>query len=370
MKLPAAPEIIPVPSVTPSFYNALLRCRGAAAWGKFGRSHALPSAPAALLGSAFHKVAEMSARGELPQTQEERRFAAYSLFESEAERLLSVSHPFLKRQFLNAKEMPHFYRLQAQAGETALSFAAPFGSSGHAPVHDALPDRVAERKFVSGDGRITGRIDLLDLKNEAIYDYKSGTIPEAMTEAEMRQLRLYAYLCAENGVSVKRAIIVRRDGRKDEIAVTSREANDEASRALDALQAFNALSGAEFVELASPSPLACKFCVCRALCTAFWSKASPEWAEDLGLCAEGKILAVNRSGAGENAILTLKLEITGGTMAPDVVPLPPLPAWAAEADGDEALRVGYIVRVLNLSLIPGRQGTAQVWRVHRENSLV
>src|SRR5262249_22600356 len=153
-------------------------------------------------------------RGELPTGLEDRRLAAHDLFAREVERLLSEAHPLLRRRFTEATEMPYYRVSQARAVEAALAAYTGAGSG----ASDRPPERLVEKRLVSRDGSIRGRIDLIDVPGRTVYDYKSGAEPEeTITAQEARQLRLYAYLCDENGFSVERGVIVRGSGRRDEL---------------------------------------------------------------------------------------------------------------------------------------------------------
>jgi hypothetical protein len=377
MKLPHVPVPEPISSVTPSFYNVILRCKAKAVWVRFGVRNSFPVSPFALLGTAFHMVTEASARGNLPDEESERREAAYALFEQEALRLLNASHPFVRRQFSSAHELPYFYRLQAQAAEASVAIGKDTPASHHASAQNAVADsdRFAERKFVSRDGKINGRIDLVDASAGVIYDYKSGAEPEAVTDAEARQMRLYAYLCAENDIPIERAVIVRRNGRQDDFLIAPEDAKREAEAAIGALNVFNQAANGNFREMASPSPSSCEGCPCLALCERFWEEAAPEWAAEVGLYAEGEVQSVRRSGEGSNALITLQMSVSRGTTTRGVDTMFPSPAWASEADGDEPLRAGDVIRIMgakaklesayvpSLSHLPGNK-MAEIWRVN------
>jgi RecB family exonuclease len=111
---------------------------------------------------------------------------------------------------------------------------------------------------------LTGRPDYIDQGDAAVIDYKTGEIDQARdaSEAERRQLKLYAFLATENGIDIRKAAVIRADGTRIEFALKADEAADEARRALQLLEAYNALAGRPFAEAASPSSQNCRFCPC------------------------------------------------------------------------------------------------------------
>jgi len=54
MHIPNAPDVMPLQQLSPSIYEALLRCRARATWAAFGDRSTLPQHPKALLGSCLH----------------------------------------------------------------------------------------------------------------------------------------------------------------------------------------------------------------------------------------------------------------------------------------------------------------------------
>jgi PD-(D/E)XK nuclease superfamily len=170
-----------------------------------------------------------------------------------------------------------------------------------------------EAVIVSKDGRVSGRADLLDASKETVIDYKTGAFGDSsslVTDSEVRQLRLYAHLAGENGVSIRRGVIEHADRTRAEVPITPEQAAEEGRRARAALDEYNRHAGKSFDRGASPSQDACRFCPCIPFCDAFWSRAEAEWSGQCGTHVEGVVESVE---GGD--LVSINLTVTRGTGA-------------------------------------------------------
>jgi hypothetical protein len=242
----------------------------------------------------------------------------------------------------------------------------------------APPPLQTEFRLSSTDGLIVGRADHLDGESETVVDYKSGYAGEgdtdAVSDSEARQLRLYAHLAAEHGVNVSKGAIVRRDGRRCELAISWADAEAEANSARRRLHEINAAigEGVGFDGLASPSPQSCRGCPCIALCDSFWAEAKPEWQSDCGSHVEGWV-----SGAETRQILgvslaTLALEVQRGTVSGERLSAEQIPSDWMRLGGGGVPQAGDVVRVVHGRVSGAGEGAAvmridkaltAVWRV-------
>src|SRR5262249_32750151 len=144
------------------------------------------------------------------------------------------------------------------------------------------PAALLEKRLESRDGRIVGQPDVLDVSSETVVDYKTGsarTALDGVSEAEERQLRIYAFLARENGMEVSRGGIVRADHQRIEVEIPPDDALEAAEDAIRVLEAYNRKAGMSFEAAASPSEENCRHCPCIPFCEAFWSTAGPGWLE-------------------------------------------------------------------------------------------
>lgn len=313
MKVPTPSPIQKLDRITPTIYEAALKCHARASWTASGGDGDVPRHPRALLGLGAHTVLEGARRGAIEGGDvSERRKAAGHLFDATMEQLFHQAHPLLVAKFGSHVRLPYY---QLQRERTALMAAEL--ARGRGSKRDVDPSSVAgqgakvESMLRSRDGKIAGRPDVLDPASEVVVDYKTGSRPTTgeLTDGESRQLRLYAFLGMENGVNVRKGVIVRSDRSRAELTIRDSEAEAEAERARVILEAHNRLTGRPFAEAASPSPAACRFCPCIPFCNSFWSAANETWASECGWHAEGEV-----SGVQGDALLSVDLVVGRGTL--------------------------------------------------------
>jgi hypothetical protein len=209
----------------------------------------------------------------------------------------------------------------------------------------------AEKKLVSRDGLLVGRPDLIDTSSGEVVDYKTGSpldeSPDAISEAEARQLRLYVHLAQDNDLPISRAVIARADGRRTSMIVPREEADVEGRAARESLAQYNAAAGVTFNEAAQASPERCRFCSCIPFCESFWGAALPEWEEQCGRHIEGIVDTVEQSTMQGIKLTTLRVRIQRGTVAAREASVEQIPEAWITADGSEPPREGSVVRIVN-----------------------
>ena len=373
MRPPELPRLSAVEMITPSLYNAALACPARALWAAFGPRRFYPASPSAVLGNACHGVLEDCVNGLLPVEDRERQQAASRLFEAKAEQGLARAHPLLRWRYPDVRRMPYYFTFQARAGAAALRIPArrSRGAEG------GQPDRRAEWRLTSRDGSVGGRIDLVDERDRAVIDYKTGGDPPsnvAFRPEEERQLRLYAYLCLENGVTIERGVIERGGGRRDEMPIAGDESCAEGSAAKALLAGLNArISHGETIhELAAPSPEGCRGCEGRVLCEPFWNALDAKQEAAETMCLEGEVLSCVALPGMREPAFTLHLRVLRGDRPGMDVTTDAIPSALSIADGDTLPQKGDVVRVLDAKASQGSHSTVRpclagrlttVWRM-------
>lgn len=312
MKVPTPSPIQKLDRITPTIYEAALKCHARASWTAHGDNTAVPRHPRALLGLGAHAVLEDARRGAIEGDDvEERRRAAGHLFDTTMERLFQKAHPLLVTKFGSHVRLPFYYlqreRTALMAAELAEMRRPSRNARGNtAPVMGSL----VESMLQSRDGAIAGRPDVLDRTGGTVIDYKTGSKPAegGLTNAEGRQLKLYAFLGMENGVQIRKGVIVRSDRTRAELDISEADAAAEAVQARCILDAHNRLEGRAFADAATPSPNACRFCPCIPFCDAFWREADETWASECGLHVEGDVTAVHG-----DALLSVEIAVHRGS---------------------------------------------------------
>lgn len=314
MLVPNPPAIKRIDRISPTFYEAAMKCTSRAAWLAGGDRKLLPPHPRALLGIGVHAVLERARSGGVAgTTDDERRADAERFFDEKMRELFAATHPLLHAKFDAPDRLPFYNLFRARAAQIAADVAAPLGGrAGRAAAQTASGGLAVEAALVSKDGRVAGRADVLDPANATVIDYKTGAAGDAdpLTESELRQLRLYAYLASENGISITRGVIERADRSRAEVPISAQDAAEEGQRALVVLDGYNQHAGKPFEEGTSPSPDACRFCPCIPFCEAFWRTAEPQWSSQCGTHLEGVVESVEG-----DQLVSINLNVTRGTGA-------------------------------------------------------
>lgn len=312
MKVPTPSPIQKLDRITPTIYEAALKCHARASWTAHGDNSDVPRHPRALLGLGTHVVFEGARRGAIEGDDVEgRRRAAGRLFDTTLEGLFQKAHPLLITKFGSHDRLPYYHLQRERTALMAAELAEARRPSRDASVA-AAPARgtPVESMLQSRDGAIAGRPDVLDRAGGTVIDYKTGSRPAegGLTDAEGRQLKLYAFLGMENGVQVRKGVVVRSDRTRAELNIGEADAAAEAVRARRILDAHNRLDGRAFADAATPSPDACRFCPCIPFCDAFWREADETWASECGWHVEGDVTAVQG-----DALLSVELAVHRGT---------------------------------------------------------
>lgn len=352
MRVPNPPRVEAIRQLSPSLYEALLRCRARAAWVAHGDRSQVPSIPKALLGTCLHSVVEEANRGGLSGLPSEAAMTrAREVFDTSARTQHERSHPLLRAKFSAPEKLPYYNLYRERAALEAVACSARMSAGlERRPSAEASAASLAERRLESRDQLIVGRIDFIDESAGEIVDYKTGAGPQDksldISEAESRQLRLYIHLAAENGVRISRGVIARADGRRAAIAVSEHEAAAEGQQARQHLAEYNARAGEQFDVAAQPSAQNCQFCPCIPFCEAFWRASAAEWAGDCGTHVEGRVTNVETSTVQGMRLVTLRIDGQRGTLPPGEAFVEQVPEAWMTADGSDRPSQGDLVRVI------------------------
>lgn len=369
MEVPNPPELRPIDAISPTTYEAALKCGSRAVWSVLAPHGVIPQHPAALLGQSFHAVLAAANRGEIEGTSDERRESARRLFCESAAAVLMASHPHLRTKFRSPQELP-FFNASCERAALQASLMEPRRPPirSNAGVQRAGGSRT-EGLLASSNGRIVGRLDRIDATSETVIDYKSGRGGgQQLSDPERRQLRLYVHLAIQNGIFVRRGKIVRSNGQEILEDISCQEGSDEAEKAEGLLDELNSRieAGASFAELATPSPESCKDCPCIPLCSRFWSESRPEWSEAVGIHVEGRVTGVQESRIRGVEVVAISLDLLRGTTPQGLGALQAFPRdWMTVGSGGPPT-MGGLIRVAGaratdgtspLSILVDRAGT-------------
>jgi hypothetical protein len=312
MLIPTPPVIKRVERISPTLYEAAMKCTSRAAWLAGGDRKLVPRQPRALLGIGVHAVLKQARSGGIAGDAEgDRRSDAERLFDEKVRDLFAGTHPLLQAKFDGPDRLPFYNLFKARAAQMAVDASpASIQRTGQATARTVASRPATEALLVSKDGRVAGRADVLDAAKATVVDYKTGPGGDsgALTDGEVRQLRLYAHLAHENGIAITRGVIERADRTRAEVHISPQQATEEGRRALGVLDSYNQHAGKPFESGASPSPDACRFCPCIPFCEAFWRRGELGWSGRCGTHVEGVVEAVEGGG-----LVSINLNVTRGT---------------------------------------------------------
>lgn len=376
------PKLEQLPYISPSTYTAADVCRARGAWTTLANRPQMPEHPAGLLGLCFHAVVERAAAGTLAFNSSEVLSAARKLFDSESRELYESAHPLLRAKFRAPDRMPGYYLCRERAAVAALeAFVPPARSRGNRSPLGSQQFRpaTAERWLRSSDGLLVGRPDIIDAQRGKVIDYKTGrrAETEGISEAELRQLRLYAYLASENGISVSIGVIARANGRRLTVAISPIESRAEARRAEETRVDLNTAirDGEGFNDLARPSGAGCRMCACMSFCERFWESAETSWADSCGVQLQGIIRAVAHSTLQGLRVASLCVEARGGTVPMGTYTIEQVPVDWLLAGAAELPRVGDAIRILDgrrpdpsAMIVRADRTATTIWSAERSTS--
>jgi hypothetical protein len=306
------PTVRRIDRMSPTLYEAAMKCIARAAWLVAGDRKLLPPHPRALLGISVHAVLERAREGGIKGvTDEQSRLAAERFFDERTKELYDAAHPLLRAKFDSPERLPFYYLFRSRAARMAAEIAVeprtPQVMSGR-----SLAVRVsAEAMLISKDGRLTGRPDVIDAKSGLVIDYKTGSgDSESVSDVELRQLKLYALLATDNDIAITHGVIERADRTRIQVPISAAEASEEGRHALNTLAKYNSFAGEYFESAAAPSKEACRHCPCIPFCEAFWRTSTTDWSAEVGTHLEGVVQSIEG-----DALVSLHLEISRGTAA-------------------------------------------------------
>lgn len=252
----------------------------------------LSANPIAILGSVFHKLLELSVRGEVPRegtAAEDLQRALDRLLEEQDARLASVwpGDPPKLRQLMAPLAWRRKRRDVLDLAEKYLNESTPRSrGTGRAERNpSALPTngRWAELPIEAPAIRLRGKVDLLERigGKVVIRDLKTGRVTtdegDVLPHIE-RQMRLYGLIAHALWPAAEVALIVDR-GTQREIDFTAKDEADVLMWLDAILSRVPVDSDIEPSAIASPGD-ACHGCVYRHACLAYRAAAPENWSRE------------------------------------------------------------------------------------------
>lgn len=252
----------------------------------------LSANPIALLGSVFHKLLELSVRGEVPREGspiEDVQRTLDRLLDEQDQRLASVwvGDPPKLRQLMAPLAWRRKRRDVLDLAEKYLNESAPRsrGTERRERIARTLPPngRWAELTIEAPALRLRGKVDLLEriAGNVVVRDLKTGRI--ATGEGDVlphieRQMRLYGLMAHIIWPAAEVALIVDR-GTQREIDFGSKDEADVAIWLDAVLSRVPVDTDIDPFAIASPGDV-CHGCTYRHTCPAYRTAAPKSWSEE------------------------------------------------------------------------------------------
>ena len=260
--------------------------------------------PATRLGTACHNVLELAAKGDFPEPAAPEwgdHFNAswVKAIEHEVEELRSLPGA---GSWPEPERWPFYARRKAATKRVARKLCLELA--------DSAIEALAEVPLETSDGLIRGRPDLvIRAPVHEIRDYKTGAVIEPATgdirPEYLMQLLLYAVLeHASTGEWPSSGLLVPLEGHEVAVDLDPAEAGSLENTVKESLAAYNrvAESGGDPLQLARPSPEACRYCDHATECPAFWEAVNPEWEAGGVHAAAGVVTGVRVAARGSIAV--------------------------------------------------------------------
>lgn len=289
--------IKPIEKVSPSRYYSLKSCELRGILEENSYSQLTPTHPSAYVGQIIHRILQMAILGRIPDER---------AIQTEWDSLCRET----ERKMMENLIEKHMVPLESSANDFEVKKRLLFTMVNK---HMLLPSTSAQKekpkaepeaKYVTEDGKIVGRIDLIrytdsgieiiDYKTGHIADYRSG-VNSPLPEYQL-QLKLYAGLF----YSVKkewpaRLVLIGIDQSEYNIEFNKDECLRLLAAAKSDLERINRriTEGSTPETFANPSPDSCRYCPFRPSCKAYWKgrQTGGAWPNDvIGKVMENKLL--------------------------------------------------------------------------------
>lgn len=352
-----APSSRPLPYVTPSSAELLLRCPLRLSFANMASVTGVGS-PAAWIGDAAHFSLErlVKQRGMWSENPGQE---ATRLFDEEiARRVDRVDGDLRVRWGAEPERWPGFALKRARLVKVAQRLSRL--------LQDISPDKVlAEVDYSTFDGRMRGRADLVVNAPElhAVADYKTGQVLDEDHEtlpAYERQVRLYCVMEEERAGSFPAlGWLIPFDGPTVEVQIDAAVCGILAVETLHALSGYN--DRAPGPQPGKVSTASCPTCPYAPVCPSFWRsprEGLPEGTE----AVQGLVREVRRVQFGGTSLL---IQPSASTLMIDSILVRNIlhkdhSAIAGVAEGEFVSMVGLVPEPERGTYRLGRRGRMRV----------
>ena len=304
--LPSLLPLGPLKRISPSQLPLFNQCKLRATWSSNHAQALLPLVPSAHLGIVIHKVLEKAERGEI--VDDKSFFSGWDDCVNQEENKMSCS--WIEQHLVPLEKSAIYYEVKKQQCLLMVRELASITSHSRAKTNS---DKRAlhEVWLQTSEGKAGGYVDAIlpSSEGDVIVDYKTGVIaePDLITSGQgirsdyQIQMKLYAALYNSMFGKWPASIeLIGLDGVSHPIFFQPEECLELLDDALELLSEVNSMISTEsrsivLRRLASPSPVACRFCLYRPCCPSYWQKRSEQegdWPHD----TRGKLKEIKKLG--------------------------------------------------------------------------
>lgn len=293
-----SPSPTPIAEISPSLANQLLTCqlRTGFARDPEHKGWRRPSTWSAL-GVAAHAVTEaVFKRNDWPENPSAARELLEELWTEEIERgVKNLAETWSPATPPPPQEWPGYALTRSRTIRRASKLAAVPKVAGTKPA----PGTGVELELRDPDSGLFGRADRIEYEGGStrVVDLKTGLHQDEPTEAQRRQLLLYAVLVHRTNGEWPTSIAVEdASGNRYSQPLDAARAEDALADVQAAVAGFNsAIGDGSLVASASPDSERCRWCEFRVICAPFWEAVSSEWGQRSVL---GSVVETGRSEMG------------------------------------------------------------------------
>src|SRR5438105_393485 len=124
MLVPSPPPMKKLERISPTVYEAAMKCPARAAWVANGDRNVVPPHPRSLLGIGVHAILERAGTGGFAgESEDARRAAAERAFDDKMDVLFAATHPLLHAKFEARERLPFYHLYRARAVQMALDLS-------------------------------------------------------------------------------------------------------------------------------------------------------------------------------------------------------------------------------------------------------
>lgn len=290
------PKLNHIERISPSHYSELKSCKLKVILQANRYGSLMPTSPSARLGEIAHRLLQIAVTDGLDESTLQ---ASWDTTCKEVEQEMAENP--LEKHLVPLESSASNFEVKKSMLLTMLN---KMNKKSIAPKEEVTTSE-AESWYETKDGKVGGIMDLVMYTDSGaeIIDYKTGAIldtdPDNANLPKLeyqQQLKLYAALFHEVKNEWPHLLILKGlDQKQYEIRFTKEECLDLLASAKNDLDDINRRisENTKPEEFASPSPGACKYCIFRPSCSAYWKqrKDGKDWPNDvIGEIKENKKL--------------------------------------------------------------------------------